>query len=151
MAETAAPTADGLRTDIADAWKTYIAELQRHGDGWEARPSGAPDGENAWSARQVAEHIAGASGYFGSQIAAAIEVDGPGMQRYSFESAADAVAATPAAHDALMGVFAKVEDGDLAKEIEFPPLGTQTVGYIVGVVAHHLRDHAKQLQTLRTG
>ena len=151
MADTAAPTAHGLRADIADAWETYMAELKRHGDGWEGKPSGAPDGENAWSARQVAEHIAGASGYFGSQIAAAIDVEGPGMQRYSFETAPDAVAATPGAHDALMGVFVKVEDGHLAKEIEFPPLGTQTVGYIVGVVAHHLRDHTKQLETLRTG
>jgi hypothetical protein len=144
-------SATALRNDIDAAWDAYIGELRQHGDGWERRPAASADGEGAWNARQVAEHIAGASGYFGSQIAAAIEAEPLQMQRFTFETAGEAAEATPGAHAALMGVVAKVEDSHLDTQIEFPPLGTQTVAQIVGVIAYHLRDHANQLKTLREG
>ena len=142
-------TADGLRADIATAYGEYTAELKLAGPNWETKPAAGKEGEAAWSARQVAEHLAGASGFFGGGIAKAIGVQAGPPSQPSFADVAAALAATPGAHAGLMSVVDKVQDSQLGAEMEFGPLGKTTLGNVVGVVAYHLRDHANQLKTLR--
>ena len=101
------------------------------------------------SARQVAEHIAGANLFFGAGIAEAIGVTAPALEKLSLGSAADATAKTTATHAALTAVAAKVSDAQMAMEIDHPRLGKQTLGGILGIVVYHYNDHANQLKTLR--
>jgi hypothetical protein len=142
-------TANGLRADVAKAYDEYTAELKLAGPSWEKKPAGGKEGEEGWCARQVAEHIANASGAFAAGIGRAIGVQAPRPQQSEFADAAAASAAMPGAHQNLMGIIDQVQDSQLGTELEFGPLGKRTLGEIVGIVAYHLRDHAAQLKTLR--
>lgn len=141
-------TAASVLAEIETAHAGYMAELKQAAGGWETKPA-AGEGEDAWSARQVAEHIAGANLFFGAGIAEAIGVTAPGLERIALASAADATAKTAETHAALAAVAAKVSDSQLAMDIDHPRLGKQTLGGILGIVIHHYDDHANQLKTLR--
>ena len=142
-------TTSSLKAEIAKAYDEFSAELSLAGPKWEAKPAAGKEGEEAWCARQVAEHLAGACGFFGAGIGKAIGVQAPAMQQFSFADSAAATAAMPGAHANLMSVVNQVQDSQLATEVEFGPLGKMTIGNVVGIVALHLRDHAGQLKTLR--
>lgn len=142
-------TAASARDAISRAFDTYIAELEQAGPGWERMPAGSADGEAAWCARQVAEHIAGSGLYFGSGIARLIGVEGPQPAAIELASAPVAVAKTRETHGLFMGVANQVQDSQLGLEVDHPRLGKQSVGSILGIVAYHLNDHANQLNTLR--
>jgi hypothetical protein len=144
-------TAQSIRSNLAKNFDTYMAELKLAGPHWETKPSGSADGEKAWCARQVAEHIAGAGRFFGAGIAQAIAVSGPTPAPVSLASAADAIPATQASQDDLMKVANQVRDDQLVMEINHPQLGKQTLGSILGILVSHLDDHANQLKTLRGG
>ncbi len=141
-------TAAGILAEIHEAHAGYMSELNQAGNVWETKPSGG-EGEDAWSSRQVAEHIAGSNLFFGAGIADAIGAKAPALERLSLASAADATAKTAETHAALAGVCEKIEDSDLAMEVDHPRLGKQTLGSILGIVVHHYGDHANQLKTLR--
>lgn len=143
------PTAAEIRGTIDKNFATYMAELEQVAPVWEKKPEGSGDGEAAWCAREVAEHIAGAGPFFGAGIAQAIGVAGPTPSRMSFPTQAEAVAGTKAAHSQLMDVVAQVKDEHMGMEIDHPRLGKQTLAGILGIVAYHLTDHAGQLKTLR--
>lgn len=142
-------TTGSLRNDIAQGWEAYIAELRQAGANWERTPVTSGEGEDAWCARQVAEHIAGASGYFARAIGKAIGVDTPRAGQQVFETAAQALEATPVVHAGLVEVVEQVRDDQLTTEMELPPLGKTTLANVIGIVAYHLNDHAQQLKTLR--
>jgi len=144
-------TAAEAKSAIESAFSTYIAELAKAGPVWETKPEGSADGEAAWSARQVAEHIASAGPFFGAGIAQAIGVTGPAVAQVQLPDASGAVAETTRLHGLLMDVVAQVKDDQIAMEIDHPRLGKQTLGGILGIVSHHLGDHANQLKTLRGG
>ncbi len=144
-------TAAEARAAIDAAFETYIAELALAGPVWETKPSGSAEGEDAWCARQVAEHIAGAGPFFGMGIARACGIDGPTPARISLEDAATAVAETKRTHGLLVDVISKVTDDQMGIEFEAGQLGKQSVGGLMGVVSYHLKDHANQLKTLRGG
>jgi hypothetical protein len=146
MAET--KSADDIRSEIGGAFDAYIAELAQSGPHWDRRPASG-EGEDAWCARQVAEHIAGASLFFGAGIAQAIGVDGPALERIELPDSAAAAAKTQANQAAFMAVAAHVKDDQLAMEVDHPRLGKQTLGGILDIVTYHHRDHAQQLKTLR--
>ncbi|MEP6871635.1 MAG: DinB family protein [Anaerolineaceae bacterium] len=141
-------TAADILTEIETAHTGYMSELKQAGGSWETKPA-AGEGEDAWSARQVAEHIAGSNLFFGAGIAEAIGLAAPGRERLSLVSAADATAKTAETHATFAGVAAKVSDNQLAMEIDHPRLGKQTLGGILSIVTHHYNDHANQLKTLR--
>ena len=61
-------TANGLRADITRAYAEYTTELTDQGPNWEKKPAGGTEGEAAWCAREVAEHLAGACGFFAPRI-----------------------------------------------------------------------------------
>jgi hypothetical protein len=144
------PTVAEAKSSIDAGFATYIAELAQANDCWEKKPSGAPEGESAWCARQVAEHIAGAGPFFGQGIAKAIGAAGPAPERFTLADADSAVAETRRSHGLLMDVVGQVKDDQLSMEIDHPQLGKQTLGGILGIVAYHLNDHENQLKALRT-
>ena len=146
MAET--KSAADICNDISASYALYAAELGQAGPHWETKPA-AGDGEDAWCARQVAEHIAGAGLFFGQGIAQAIGVEAPQLERISLASADEAVAKTNETHSVLMSVVEQVSDSQLGMEIDHPRLGKQTLGGILGIVDYHLKDHAGQLKALR--
>lgn len=141
-------SAAAVCAEIEAAHAGYMSELKQAESVWETKPV-AGEGEEAWSARQVAEHIAGANLFFGAGIAEAIGVTAPALEKLSLGSAADATAKTTATHAALSAVAAKVSDAQMAMEIDHPRLGKQTLGGILGIVVYHYNDHANQLKTLR--
>lgn len=143
------PTTADIQSSIAAAFDTYLAELQQCGAVWEKKPEGSPDGEAAWCAREVAEHIASAGPFFGAGIAAAIGVPGPNPARITLENVETAVAESRRTHGLLMGVVSQVKDEHVGQEVEHPRLGKNTVGGFLGIVAYHLNDHAQQLKSLR--
>ncbi len=145
------PTANEIRESIDKNFASYFAELEQVGPVWDKKPEGGAEGEDAWCAREVAEHIAGSGPFFGAGIAQAIGVDGPTPARMSFPTHSEAVSETKRTHGLLMDVVAKVTDEHVSQEIDHPRLGKQTIGGVLGIVAHHLTDHAGQLKTLRGG
>lgn len=144
-------TAAEAQAAIAAAFESYISELAQAASVWETKPSGAAEGEDAWCARQVAEHIAGAGPFFGMGIARACGIDGPTPARISLPDAAAAVEETKRCHGQLVDVISKVTDDQMGIEFEAGQLGKQSVGGLMGVVSYHLKDHANQLKTLRGG
>ncbi|MEX0784513.1 MAG: DinB family protein [Dehalococcoidia bacterium] len=146
----ATKSADDIRSEIGSAFDGYVAELAQAAPHWDRKPASG-EGEDAWCARQVAEHIAGASLFFGAGIAQAIGVSGPTLDRVELPDAGAAAPKTQANQAAFMAVAAQVSNEQLAMEIDHPRLGKQTLGGILEIVTHHHRDHAQQLKTLREG
>lgn len=144
-------TAAEARAAIDAAFATYIAELAQAASVWDTKPAGAAEGEDAWCARQVAEHIAGAGPFFAMGIARACGIEGPAPARVALPDPAAAVDETKRCHGLLLDVVSKVQDDQLSIEFEAGQLGKQSVGGLMGVVSYHLNDLANQLKTLRGG
>ncbi len=145
MSET---TVSSLGSELASACDEYLAELRQVGaDAWERKPS-AGEGEEAWSARLVAEHVQGACGFFGNAIGKAAGIEGPGRTYSELPPPVAAVDGLPPAIAALQAVVAKLDEAKLAIEAD-APWGKSTVGGIVRGAGSHFRDHANQIRTLR--
>ena len=145
MSET---TVSSLGSELASACDEYLAELRQVGaDAWERKPS-AGEGEEAWSARLVAEHVQGACGFFGNAIGKAAGIEGPGRTYSELPTPVAAVDGLPPAIAALQAVVAKLDEATLAIEAD-APWGKSTVGGIVRGAGTHFRDHANQIRTLR--
>ena len=140
-----------VRASIETALAGYVAELRLAGPHWDRKPVGSADGEAAWSARQVAEHIAGAATFFGAGIAGALGIPGPSRNQPAFNSVDEAVGGTQTAHEALFGVVDALSDEQLVLEFEAPRFGKTSAGNLLALVVNHLGDHAGQLTTLREG
>jgi hypothetical protein len=141
--------AAAARTSIENALQGYVAELRLAGPHWERKPTGSPEGEAAWNARQVAEHIAGAATFFGAGIASALGIPGPARNQPTFNVADEAVSGTGAAHEALFGVVDAISDEQIDTEFEAPRFGKTSAANLLALVANHLGDHTGQLRTLR--
>ena len=146
MAEATVAT---MKADIASAFETYMAQLAGAGAVWEKKPAASGEGEEAWSARQVAEHIAGGNTFFGAGIAGIIGVEGPQMSQPQLGSADEAVAKTKETYAQLQQVVDQVKDEQLGMEVDHPRLGKQSVASLLGIVSYHLDDDAQQLKTLQ--
>lgn len=140
-----------LNANIQNALNGYLDELKLAAPHWERAPAASGEGEEAWNARQVAEHIAGAATFFGAGIASALGVPGPERRQPQFADVADAVAGTGSAHQALMAVVDGLSEEQIATEFEAPRFGKTSVTNLIGNVAFHLNDHAGQLKKLREG
>ncbi len=143
-----ASTVAEYKKDIVTAYEGYMAELKQAGANWEKAPAHG-EGEEAWNARQVAEHVAGAATFFGGGLAGFLGVPGPERAQPSFATAADAATGMPAAQAKLVAVIDQIPGDKLTQEFEVPRLGKQTVGGVLGILAYHLNDHAGQLKKLR--
>jgi uncharacterized damage-inducible protein DinB len=143
--------AAAARANIENALQGYVVEVRLAGPHWERKPTGSPEGEAAWNARQVAEHIAGAATFFGAGIATALGIPGPARTQPTFNSAEEAFAGTGAAHEALFGVVDGLSDEQVAAEFETPRFGKTSAANMLALITNHLGDHTGQLRTLREG
>jgi len=139
------------KATVQTAFDTYMTELKQAAPHWDRKPANDADGEEAWSARQVAEHIADASPFYAAAVAKAVGITPSQLGHHTFPTASDSIAATEAAHRVLMDVIDQLSESQLATETENRVMGKTTVNGIVLACSSHVRDHTKQLQALREG
>ena len=138
------PTPDEVRADVAAARAELASALAAApSDAWERKPESG-EGEDAWSAREAAQHVIGAEMYFASAVCEACGYDGPespfadGLELASPEAASAALEQAAAAADSKVQ---HVTAGDLERSHErMGPLPA-----IFESWSGHLRDHAAQI------
>jgi antitoxin (DNA-binding transcriptional repressor) of toxin-antitoxin stability system len=137
------PTPDELRAELAAARRDFADALRAVQAGtWERRPASG-EGEDAWSAREAAEHCIAADVAYASAVCLACGY--PGLERF------EAMFATPG--DALAGLeqASALADGRLKyvtdKDLEMQNQRGITVAQIMTHGATHFRDHAAQIRT----
>ena len=128
----------------------FLAELQQADAVWQVKPSSG-EGEAAWSAQEVGQHCAGSALFFGKVIAEAAGLAPLTPEKMAFANASEAVAGSQRTYASLAAVVSKLSDTQLTMEVPTPMFGTQTLGWLLGTVAYHYKDHAQQLKTLRGG
>lgn len=138
------PTPDEIRADLGAARDALAAALSAApADTWERKPESG-EGEDAWSAREAAQHVIGAELYYTNAVCEACGYDGPdspfagGLELASPAAAGDALAQAIAAADSKIQY---VTAGDLERSHErmgpLPDVFESWTG--------HLRDHAAQI------
>ncbi len=137
-----------LRAAIVEARADFQAALHEAHDAWERKPQGG-EGEDAWSPRQVAEHVLGAELFFASNIAQACGA--PALERRTPDVATPAAAAASATRFAAAcdEILRHVSQDDLAKTRELR-IGTLSVEQMMDLLASHARDHAQQIRAAST-
>ena len=138
------PTPDEVRADVAAARDELAAALSAAPAAtWERAPASG-EGEDAWSAREAAQHVIGAEMYFASAVCEACGYDGPespfpgGLELASPEAASATLDQAAAAADSKMR---HVTAGDLERSHErMGPLPA-----IFESWSGHLREHAAQI------
>ena len=135
---------DELRAAIKVGRETLAAAIADSADNWERQPESGED-EDAWSPRQVAEHVIGAQLYFANAVCEACGYDGaesPFDGALSLASPAEAQTALKQASEAAHAKIKYVTDEDLAHTHE----GMGSVEGVMVFDAYHLLDHAFQLR-----
>ena len=138
------PTPDEVRADLSAARDELAAALSAApADTWERKPESG-EGEDAWSAREAAQHVIGAELYYTNAVCEACGYDGPespfagGLELASPEAANAALTQAAAAADSKIQ---HVTAGDLERSHErmgpLPDVFESWTG--------HLRDHAAQI------
>lgn len=138
------PTPDEARAALGAARDELAAALgAAPADTWERKPESG-EGEDAWSAREAAQHVVGAELYFAGAVCEACGYDGPespfaaGLELASPEAATAALAQAVAAADSKIR---HVTAEDLARSHErMGPLPDVFESW-----AGHVRDHAAQI------
>ncbi len=137
-------SADECRATIEVSRDALRDALFGAGDSWDQPPSESAD-EEAWSPRQVAEHVIGGERSFAGMIASVTKADSPERQELSLGTIEEALAALEAAIIDANTVLLALTDDDLAIEAReiapFPP----SVEGLLQLTAHHLDDHARQI------
>jgi hypothetical protein len=138
------PSPRELRQSIVDARADLQAALHEVHEKWEVKPASA-EGEDAWSPKEVAQHVIGADWFFTNLVCQACGA--PAMERPSIDASTPARAAASlsrigAADDALLR---HVSEGDLSKTHEHPRRGVMTVEQFMEMMASHTRDHINQM------
>ena len=143
-------TPDELRAEIAAARNTLRTALQGASqDTWEQQPAtdsagASSEGEDAWSARQAAEHVIGAEIHFTNLVCKACGYPGPDSPfaggKPSFDSVDEARSALDDAIAAADSKIKYITDTDLAIERD-----EGTVETLVAFWPQHTREHAEQI------
>jgi hypothetical protein len=136
------PTPDELRAEIAEGREILRAALEaaKNGD-WERKPA-AGEGEAAWSAREVAQHVIPAEAFFATAICVACGYPGVEFSNRSYASPAEALAALDEVIEITNKKIKYVTDTDLLK----PHDRFGSVEGLMKTSAGHLRDHAAQIR-----
>jgi hypothetical protein len=134
-----------LRNGIKQSYDIYVAELKLAGPVWEKKP-GTGEGEEAWSARQVAEHITGTARFFAVALIRTLGGTAERSAPPEHPSLDNALGGTEQSFAELDAVVAGISDDQLALETKF---GERSVESVLGIVIEHYKDHAGQLKTLR--
>ena len=136
---------DELRAAIKVGRENLATAIDGSADNWERQPESG-EGEEAWSPRQVAEHVIGAQLYFANAGCEACGYDGPENPfdgPLSLTSPAGAQTALQQASEAADAKIKYVTDDDLAHTHE----SMGTVEGIMAMDAWHLLDHAYQVRS----
>ena len=135
---------DELRAAIKVGREALAEAIADSGDNWEKEPESG-EGEDAWSPRQVAEHVIGAEIFFAGAVCEACGYDGPDNPfdgDLSLATPADATTALGQAIEAADTKIKYVTKEDLAQTHE--RMGN--VESVMRFTAFHLLDHAFQLR-----
>ncbi len=136
-------TPDELRASLAESRAAFRAALEAVTDGWETAPASG-EGEEAWSARKVAEHTIRAELFFTTAICDACGYPGVDVPAdMQFSTPAEAIAAFDTAVETTNKKLKYVSDTDLVKE--HARMGSSE--NILNIGIGHLRDHAQQIRT----
>lgn len=139
---------DQLRRAIAEArdeLRAAIGEVQGY---WETKPAGG-EGEDAWSPRQVAEHVTGAEAYFGRGVALACDAEAPSRPVIDATTPAAAIASlerVAATTDELLGHVTRADLGKTYDMRRGDVSAAMTVEQMMEIMAGHARDHAQQIR-----
>ena len=128
------PTPDELRASIATGRRTFREALLAAADGWERAPAGG-EGEEAWSARQTAEHVVPVEAFFTTAVCSACGYPGVESPTASYPTAEDAAAAFDEVAALCDGRLKHVTETDLAMQHE----RFGTVADLLAMNAHHPR------------
>ena len=141
------PTPDELRAAIAGG-RTIFREalLAAAVDSWERTPA-AGQGEEAWSPRQVAEHVVPVEAFFTTAVCSACGYPGLDAVSASYPTPADAVAAFEEVSERCDGRLKHVTEKDLAMQHE----RFGSVADLMAMNAHHLEEHAAQIRAAAGG
>jgi len=137
-------TADEARAAVVAARADLSAALAGAAGGWNTKPAGG-EGEEAWSAQEVAAHVIPADLFFARAACKGAGVDGPanpikGALITTPQEATAALQAVAAATDATVAAIGAEDMGKDAHE------SFGTVEGVFGVWAGHIRDHAAQIR-----
>jgi hypothetical protein len=141
---TTAVSPKELRQAITEARAELQAAFHAAHEAWEKQPPHG-EGEEAWSPRQVAEHVVGAELYFASAISQACGAPKLELQKPDVATPAAAAASLTRYSAACDNILRHVSDADLAKTHEFGRFGPTSVHRLMEILAHHTRDHASQI------
>lgn len=134
-----------LRQAIVEGRAELQAAFHAGHDAWERKPAGG-EGEDAWSARQAAEHAVGAEVFFASNVSQACGAPKVDRPEYSCATPAEAAASLTRLSALADNVLRHVSQDDLAKSFE-TRLGLATVEAMMQTWAGHLHTHAAQIRT----
>ena len=137
-------TRDGLRSELDSARRELEAAIQAAVANWERQPEHG-EGEEAWSARQAAEHVVRAEVYYATTASKALGHDAPANPFADappdFPDIDAALAAYGLAVEAADSALVQVGPDDLAIEHD-------RFGNVEGILTSHLehvRNHANQI------
>ena len=136
-------TPDEIRAAIKVGQETLADAIGAASDNWEKSPPGG-EGEDAWSPRQVAEHVIAAEIYFASAVCAACGYDGPEspiVGEAQFATAAEAQTALTAVIAAADSKIKYVSVEDLSHAHD----SMGNVENVMRITAWHSLDHAMQI------
>ena len=140
-------SADELRKNFTVAGGALRTTLQSADRNWERKPNNDAEGEEAWSAREAAEHVVSSVVYFAStacQSSGYPKLESPFPSReLSFPTAATAIEALDKAVAVATPAIGQITEQDLTASHE--RMGT--VENVLTILVTHLRDHTTQIQS----
>lgn len=136
-------TANELREALAGARTAMRQAIEGAADRWEK----APEGDEEWSPRAVAEHAIPAEIMFAGAVCAACgygdKAPANPLSGGGFASAADAAAGLDAVSEATNAVLQHVQDDELSKSGE--AMGGADVARLLRINIWHMQDHGAQI------
>ena len=135
------PTLDELHAAVRAAREEVRAAIESAGEAWERQPTHG-EGEEAWSPRQVAEHIVSTEGIYATRMC--VLAGHPGVEELSpsFATPRDAAAGLISYGDLLDQKTAAITESDLS----IPHDRLTNIEGFFHFRVRHLRDHANQIR-----
>jgi uncharacterized damage-inducible protein DinB len=134
-------TPDELRAALEEARKEFRTALPEVDGAWEQQPASG-EGEEAWSPRQVAQHVVAAEAYFTTAVCTACGYPGVDQVNPDYANATAALSAFDEVVEMCNKKLKYVTETDLEKTHE----RWGNVEQIMQINAGHLRDHAAQMR-----
>ena len=129
-----------LGSSLMESRQILLAAIASASANWERRPASGV-GEEAWSARQAAEHVIASDLLFSSRACRSAGKEGLEITEHSYATAAEARAGLVKSMGLVASAMLRLKEGDLAAE-------DSRWGTVEGVLTHnlnHLREHTAQI------